>query len=338
MPIAFNEINEKSNGGTEQMARRVDSAFEEGELDHVQIIPSRVRQLDDDKVRIFWCHDLPNDPESTRVLENNGWKKFNKIVFVSHWQKQQYMNAFEIPAERCTVLLNAIEPFDMKVEKPDPSEKIKLIYHTTPHRGLDIAYYAIDALSKDHPEIEFTVYSSFRLYGWGDRDEHFKELFQAIQDHPNMIYRGTVPNKDVRDAVAQSHIFAYPSTWPETSCISLMEAMSAGLLCVHPDLAALPETAANWTYMYGYNDDKRAHLDHFASCVDLAIRALKSKDSNIETRLNGQRSYANIFYNWDLRKVQWRQLIESMKDVKPYPVSQAGEGYEIEEFSYSTAR
>ena len=336
MPIAFNEINEKSKGGTEMMARRLDSAFEEGELDHVQIIPSRVRQLYDDKVRVFWCHDLPNDPESDNVLKNGGWKKFSKFVFVSHWQKEKYIQHFGIPYDRSHVLLNAIEPMNEDIiVKPDPKEKIKLIYHTTPHRGLDIAYYAIDVLSKEHPEIEFDVFSSFRIYGWGERDDQFKELYQAIQDHPNMVYHGTVSNEDVRRAVAQSHIFAYPSTWPETSCISLMEAMAGSCLCVHPDLAALPETAANWTYMYSFNDDKRKHLDHFASCVDLAIRAIKGGDPNLQTRLKGQQSYANIFYNWDLRKIQWRQFVDSLKNEKPVPVNQ-GEDYELEEFSYST--
>ena len=63
MPIAWNEINEKSNGGTEMMARQLDNSFTEAELAHLQIIPSRVRELDDDKIRLFWCHDLPNDPE-----------------------------------------------------------------------------------------------------------------------------------------------------------------------------------------------------------------------------------------------------------------------------------
>jgi len=315
MPIAFNEINEKANGGTEAMARKLQKSFTKEQLDHVQIIPSRVRQLDDSKVRLFWCHDLPQDPESAH-LANGGWKKFEKIIFVSHWQKQQYINNFNIPYEKCIVLQNAIDPIPTEeCVKPDLKEKIKIIYHTTPHRGLDVAYYAIDKLSETYPQIEFNVFSSFNIYGWDDRDEQFKDLFKAIDSHKNMIYHGTVSNDDVIKEVAKSHVFAYPSIWPETSCISLMEAMSGKCLCVHSDLAALPETAANWTFMYNYTENKKDHAALFASCLQSGIENLINSPDNMDLRLNGQKSYADLFYNWQVRKIQWSQLLESLKEI-----------------------
>lgn len=336
MPISFNEVNTNSSGGTEMMCRRLQQEFTEEELAHVQIIPSRVRDLDDSKIRLFWCHDLPQDPESSEVLKDNGWRKFDKLVFVSHWQKQQYINYFRIPYDKVTVLQNAIDPIDTDKYKKNP-DKIQIIYHTTPHRGLDIAYHAIDALIEHHPEIEFHVYSSFRIYGWEERDNEFQELYNLIDQHPNMVYHGTVSNEKVREAVAKSHIFAYPSVWPETSCISLMEAMSAKCLCVHSDLAALPETASNWTYMYNFSDDKKNHLNLFANCLHTAITLMKRDDKekkrNLNTRLSGQKSYADLFYSWELRRIQWEQLLHSAKEMKAKPVQQLEE-YELDEFVY----
>jgi len=332
MPISWNEVNENANGGTENMARRLDKEFTTEELEHVQIIPSRPRELDPDRHRIFWCHDLPQDPESKTAFENNGWSRFEKIIFVSHWQKDQYITAYNIPYEKCMVLQNAIDPLPDKIEKN--FQKIRLIYHTTPHRGLDVAYYAIDRLTKDHPDIEFNVYSSFKIYGWDQRDNEFSDLYKAIADHPNMNYHGTVSNKDVRKAVEQAHIFAYPSTWPETSCISLMEAMSGKCLCVHSDLAALPETSANWTYMYPFNEDKRAHVEVFASCLHQGIVELTKGSQSIESRLLSQKSYADLFYNWELRKVHWAQVLESLKSLDVRPIIETEE-FEVGEFVYN---
>ena len=94
------------------------------------------------------------------------------------------------------------------------------------------------------------------------------------------------------------HIFAYPSIWPETSCIALLEAMSAGLLCVHSAYAALPETASNWTMMYPMTENHQEHCNRFA---DQLLSAVQMVDQEfIKDRLSMQKRYTNGFYNWDL--------------------------------------
>ena len=64
MPVEINEASKNTKGGTELMAERLREAIPFELLDKFQIIPSRVRSLDESKVRVFWCHDLPNDGES----------------------------------------------------------------------------------------------------------------------------------------------------------------------------------------------------------------------------------------------------------------------------------
>ena len=48
----------------------------------------------------------------------------------------------------------------------------------------------------------------------------------------------------------------YPNTFKETSCLCLIEAMSAGCVCVHSSLGALPDTSNGLTCMYEYTPDK----------------------------------------------------------------------------------
>lgn len=342
--VSRNELNENSRGGTEAMVEGLLERVDPQLLDGLQIVVSRLREpLRDDKVRIFWCHDLPGDNESTDVLGEKdssgkpiGWKKFDKLVFVSHWQKQQYINFYGIDHGRCLVMQNAIIPSKLEdIVKPDPKEEIRVIYHTTPHRGLDIAYAAVNSLVGMHPELKFHVYSSYDIYGWEERNKQYQDLFDAIENHPNMEYYGTVSNDEVRKAVNESHIFGYPSVWPETSCLSLMEAMSGKCVCLHSDLAALPETAANWTYMYGVHEERRRHADLFSSCLDQACHMIKDVPADLPTRLAGMKSYADLFYNWELRKVQWEQFLLSAQEVEPKPV-QVPESYEADEFVYRT--
>ncbi len=59
-----NEVNKDSKGGTELLQERLYGGDIPRELlEKVQIVFSRARDLDPDKKKIYYCHDLPEDPE-----------------------------------------------------------------------------------------------------------------------------------------------------------------------------------------------------------------------------------------------------------------------------------
>ena len=303
-----NELSKSSRGGTElQMRRLYDGSVPRELLSQFQIIPSRVRELDPDKFRILWCHDLPGDPEADQALRNNHWERYHYIVFVSNHQMQQYINRYNLPWSKCVVMHNAIIPIPLVDHPPVVGDPVRLIYHTTPHRGLNVLLPVFDRLYQDHKNIHLDVYSSFSIYGWDERDAEYQSLFDFCNQHEAITYHGAKSNEEVRDALIRSDIFAYPSTWPETSCLALIEAMSAGLVCVHPNFGALYETAGNWTYMYQMNEELTKHAAILHGNLDNVIRNIDS-DGIIRTR-QMTKQYADSFYNWESRKLQWEALL-----------------------------
>lgn len=304
-----NETNEKSMGGTELLTMQLADRLEVPLLQEFQIVSSRVRDLQEDKIRIFWAHDLPGDPESEFLSSTDGKNKFHKFVFVSNWQMQRYIERYNLPWSKCVVINNAITPFDKSViEKPDTKEQINLIYHSTPHRGLNILVPVFTELCKKYDNLHLDVFSSFKLYGWEQRDEHFKHLFNIIDEHPNMTNHGTALNDVVRSHLAKAHIFAYPSTWAETSCLCLIEAMSAGVASVHSNFGALSETASNWTQMYQYHEDLQQHASLFYGMLDHTIQNIEY----ILNRTQTAKSYADFFHNWDGRTHEWDALLKNL--------------------------
>ena len=301
-----NETNQNSMGGTERMTMALAEKLPKELLEKFQIVSSRVRDLQEDKIRIFWAHDLPGDAESEFLRDKNEMNKFHRYVFVSNWQMQKYIETYAIPWSKCVVLQNAIEPFE-QVEKPDSKEELNIIYTPTPHRGLNILVPVFEKLAEKHENINLHVFSSFELYGWGERDEQFKEVFDQIEKHPRMHNHGTQPNEVVREYLAKSHIFAYPSIWSETSCICLMEAIAAGLVCVHSNYAALPETAANWTQMYQLHEDINSHAGLFYNYLDMIISQYDTE--TIQSRLAPAANYANVFYTWPNRAIEWNSFL-----------------------------
>lgn len=275
--------------------------------DQFQIFVSRVEEeLDEAKIRLYWLQDLPGDPASEH-LKNGGWKKFHKIVFNTNWQAQAYMGHYGIPWSKCVVLLNAIEP--IKAHKK-PKDIIRLGYWSTPHRGLNILVPVFQKLCEKYDNIELDVFSSFKLYGWEPRDQEFEQLFKQCEQHPKINYHGAVANDKLRKHMEKIHIFAYPSIWTETSCISLMEAMSAKMVCVHPNFGALYETAACWTTMYQWNEDINEHAALFYHILGSTIENIN--EPTLQDKLDSQKAYVDVFYNWEGRALQWEALLTSL--------------------------
>ena len=92
---------------------------------------------DDGKKHVLWLHDLPEDPESQHLKRKESRDRFAAFVFVSKYQQRRYERHFGIEFPNSIVLRNAIVPFKHNdVQKS--RGPIRLIYHTTPHRGLSI--------------------------------------------------------------------------------------------------------------------------------------------------------------------------------------------------------
>ena len=274
--IVETDLSKNSKGGTEMMRSRLVNYVDKDLLSKVAIHFSRPRELYQDVPNILYCHDLALDPENNG-LKNDGWKKFDHFVFVSHWQRDQYIMIFGIPYSMCSVIPNAVE-LEYEYTKKQ-TDLIRFIYHTTPHRGLQLVYPIFDALSKEFDNIHLDVFSSFRIYGWEKRDAQFEELFGKIRSHSNMTYHGFKRNDIVLDALKKSHIFLFPSIWMETSCIAMIEAIRSGCVVIHPSYGVLPETSAGVTVMYDMHEDMQTHA---ARCYEVTRNVLLQQKENAE--------------------------------------------------------
>lgn len=311
-----NEMSANAMGGTEQMALRMVRDIDPKLLAPFQIIHSRVREINPDLKKILVIHDLANDPESDRLADAEYRKQFSKIVFVSDWQAQMFNLTHGIPYSEFVVIPNAIEPIEYvpAAKHRNPDDPIRLIYHTTPHRGLGILYPAFVELKK-HFNVTLDVYSSFKIYGWEARDAVYQPLYDKLKETDGITYHGTVSNEEVRNALKSAHIFAYPCVWPETSCIAAIEALCAGCAIVHPNLAALPETVKSSTSMYQWNEDANQHLNAFYSQLYGTVGAIQDIGDDFATKIAlEQAHHFNIIYNWYTTKNKWEDLLNHLKD------------------------
>lgn len=297
-------------GGTELMQARLEAALPDL-CAQVQIICSRPEQveLDPNKPKILWLHDLPQDPASARLKDSAYRSQFNKLVFVSHWQQQMYAMVLGVPYHEGTVIKNAIDPLVPQFPKPKDG-KLKFIYHSTPHRGLVVLAAAADALAKERQDWTLDVYSSLKLYGWDEADKGYEPLYEQLRANPCVAYHGTRSNEEIRQAVLDAHVWVYPSIYPETSALCAQEALMAGCLGICSNFGALPETCAEWAWMFGVDENAEimAHKTHGAMTAALN----RYDDPAVQQVLEMQSIYYQNFWSFKNRVPTWQLLLESV--------------------------
>lgn len=312
MAIEENEISVNSNGGTELVKRGLGERLEKaspGILDDFQIICSRVRELKDDKIRIYWLHDLPEDPETNHLSKKDSRDRFHHLTFCGEWQYNRYRDYLGIGySEKHSVIDNGIEPIELL---PKPKDEIRLIYTSTPQRGLAILVPVFEALCEKYDNITLDVFSSFGIYGWKESDKPFEDLFEKCRQHPKINYHGFQPNAIVREHLQKAHIFAYPSIWMECNSVATMEAMSAGCLVVTPNYGGLVDTTGKITMMYQGDSDPQVHAQKFYNSLDHAISIAQNEQTVSYTKF--VKAYADSRYNWNNVTFQWMTLLTELK-------------------------
>ena len=313
MAFDENEISAKSQGGTEMMKRGLAERLPKELADDFQIICSRVREIEEDKIRIYWLHDLPEDPETNHLQDPKSRDRFHKTVFCGQWQYYRYQHMLGVPYDdRSMVIETAIDPFPI-VEKS--KDEIRMVYSSTPQRGLAILVPVFEKLAEKHDNIVLDVFSSFKIYGWDSADKQYESLFERCRNHPRINYHEFAPNEVVRSTLEKAHIHAYPSIWTECNSRSVIEAMSAGALCVHPNFGGLIDTAGGMNFMYQGHHDHNTHANIFYQALENAIQVVHKED--VQNFLKLTKAYADSRYNWTKVTQQWVDLLTSLKQVYP---------------------
>ena len=320
MPFEENEISQNSNGGTELMKRKLGNLLDHDLLENFQIISSRVRDLDESKIRVMYFHDLAGDPEVAKFKDKNFRDKFHHFVFISHWQYQQFRDYLGFPiSNNCSVIEHGYDPIDVDWEKKKNSKTIKFTYTSTPQRGLNILVPVFTAFAENR-DVHLDVFSSYKIYGWDNADKPFEPLFEQIRNHPKMTYHGFVPHKMLQEYLPTAHIHAYPSTWNETSCRAVEEAMGAGLLCVHSSLGALPDTTGHLTHMYESDADENVHAMIFYKELLKAYQNIVN-EPNIYEYLKFVKGYTDNRFHINKITMQWDGLLRGL--VQNFPTEES---------------
>ena len=305
-----------SLGGSELYTINLFKSVPKQIRDKFNIIVSRWidEVIDPDKHTIYILQDLYTDPMYEH-LKGNNWStdRISKVVFVSHWQREMFQRyGYNIPLDRSLTLHNAVEPVECNKSKWNrvKNTKYRIVYTSTPQRGLEILFEALRLLRQQRSDFELHTFSGFDIYGFDANNQPYEQLFKSLEENEWCINHGVQANSVVREFLKDNHIFCLPSIWEETSCMAAMEAMYGCNLVVVSAYGALPETVANCGIVY---DMPKSHTDHVVILANLLNHVISTYHAaeTIDLMKFG-REYAKRFYSWQHRSHQWKNLLTNL--------------------------
>ena len=278
--------------------------------------PAALDQMVKAKKAYLWVHDIHVGPNNPQMM---GWlNKFDKILCLSQWHKDFFLHTYpELSAYKVVVTSNGIDLDRFKEQKP---KKNWLMFPSSANRGLRQMLSMLPEIRKKVPDAELHVYYGFQTWmkiaQMNNNQAEINEIAwyqKTMNETPGVVYHGRVNQKELTDAWLQSKVWAYPTDFTETSCISAMESQAAGCVPVTSALAALKETVKEGFLIppYQKQEDVPRYREQFISDV---VKLL-TDDELREFYANRCRKQAQQFAWVDVAKSWLKMFDEDPKSI-----------------------
>ncbi len=283
---------------------------------------TRIKPLLDQQTKLVFWTQHAHDQDMIMSLKDVATRSAcDRIVFVSDWQRDEYVKAFDIDRNRTHVLRNAISPpfqnlFDLSGEiLPKKENPPIMVYTSTPFRGLSVLLDVFPLIRQQVPLVRLQVFSSMKVYGLSDdQDVEFDDLYKRCKQTEGIDYFGSVLQSELAQKLKKATLLAYPNTFAETSCISVMEAMAAGLFVVSSDLGALSETGQGFARLIPTGNTIKKYAENFVSeVVDVLKQVLNpSTQKEQDTFIRKQVAHVNEHATWKVRAKEWESFFQGL--------------------------
>ena len=239
--------------------------------------------------------------------------KIEKYFCLSNKHKQFVSQYHNIPEDKILMTSNGLDMsrFENKNIVRDP---YRLIYSSSPDRGLEVLLPLFDRVKKEIPQTELHIFYGFENF----RDQNYvKKMLGEINKRKDVFYHGRVGQTQLGEQFMRSTVWAYPENFEETFCITALEAMAAGCACLTSDYWGITDTVKDGGILIPMNDNRNTvftqeYQDKWVSeCIKLLrdskhLESWKQKGFERVARF----TWETVAKQWDLylRTGEWKEI------------------------------
>lgn len=242
--------------------------------------------------KILWLHDLVPELEVLPYIHF-----YQTIVVSSTFHRDQYPN---IPGEKIVVIPLGIDAKAVELST-GVRNPYKICSFSAYDRGIVVLLESWTKYKLMFPDLELVV-----GYGWHVLEKiaarrkdfiWFKDYMEHLFNQEGITHLGRVSQSEVLHHMKESQLWVYPSVWPETFCLTGIQAQASGAVPVTSTYAALKETVT-----YGFTGDNEKVWS------ERLIHALKNPQE-IEAIREAMVPATLEKYDWGSIAEQWSTII-----------------------------
>lgn len=259
-PVAYDSrtVRDLPSGGTEKAVIFLGEAFqrlghdvqwmttlEQMQQEHPRpdvVITQHAEFLEQypDSLKIWWVHHFSDQP----IIKQQavyGRCFADKVVTLSSCQQGDFAANLRLDS---VAIGHGV--WLEEVAQPVTKDPYRLIYASTPFRGLERVPDLFRAIKAQEPRATIAIASSMSVYGDTKGDEQYKQLYAHLASIPGVELLGALNQAQLYAEFAKASIFFYPCSWPETYCLVMDEAIAHGCRPFVSNVGALPERACHY--------------------------------------------------------------------------------------------
>jgi len=220
----------------------------------------------------LWCHDLTTPGAEKHDV-------YEKIICLSNFHKNYVQVQQGIPDSKIVVSRNGVNVSRFETKKTKIPTKI--VWPSSADRGLDRAIDIVEkARLRSGVDFELHVYygmENMKKYP-GPYQQMAIDLEKKMSERPWVKYHGNVEQKHLAQEMLEASMWLYPANFIETYCITVLEAVCAGVYPIVREIGALKDTVrpfydkdmADLVFLDAANDEeKNAWADLVIDCYNL---------------------------------------------------------------------
>ena len=158
-----------------------------------------------------------------------------RLVAVSKYAGKSYEPRFPFVAKKVIVIYNGIgfKGCNRNLDFSSPALHLLYVGRLVEVKGIDLMLYAVKYLLEHELDVKLTI------VGDGEQRAKYEKMAVTLGVQDHITFTGFQMEKEKYYQDVQ--VFIYPSVWQEAFGISIIEAMSRGLICVASSVGGIPE-------------------------------------------------------------------------------------------------